>query len=213
MSALGNVIGIVLAGGQSRRMGGGDKCLETLGDAPVLAHVIARLDPQVSRLVINANGDVSRFAAFDLPVVPDSLSGFQGPLAGVQAGLAWVAAHHPEISWAVTVPSDTPFIPCDLVERLARAAKSSGTMAVATSEAGVHPVVGLWPVAMRVALARSLGAGERKASRWAEMQGAAQVCFDKEAVGEARVDPFFNINRPDDLAAARALLKKAPVPS
>lgn len=208
MSKLGPIAGIVLAGGQSRRMGGGDKCLETLGGTPVLAHVISRLEPQVSRLVINANGDPSRFGPFGLPVVSDRLSGFHGPLAGVEAGLAWVSAQCPECSWAVTVPGDTPFIPTDLVERLAAAAEVTDAMAVATSDEGLHPVVGLWPVAMAGALGQALTEGQRRASRWVEMQGATEVLFDKTEIGGARIDPFFNINRPEDLAAARALAGK-----
>lgn len=206
MSGLGDIAGIVLAGGQSRRMGGGDKCLQTLADVPVLSHVIARLGPQVSRMVINANGDPSRFETFGLPVVTDRLSGFQGPLAGVEAGLSWIAAHCPDVSWAVTVPGDTPFIPCDLVARLAAAAESRQAMAVAVSGAGLHPVAALWPVSMAGALAHALGKGERKAGRWVTAQGAEEVFFDAIEVGGTRIDPFFNINRPADLDAARTLL-------
>jgi molybdenum cofactor guanylyltransferase len=142
-------------------------------------------------------------------VIADRQSGFQGPLAGVEAGLSFVAAHCPGVSWAVTVPGDTPFIPRDLVARLAAAVEAGSTMAVATSEAGFHPVVALWPVSMGAALARSLAEGERKASRWVKSQGAGEVFFEAVEVGGARVDPFFNINHPEDLEAARTLIATA----
>lgn len=200
-----DIVGVVLAGGQSRRMGGGDKCLKSLRGKPLLAHLLMRLAPQVSRLVINANGDLSRFQAFGLPVIADSAAGFQGPLAGIEAGLSWAAAHSPETAWAVTVPGDTPFIPEDLVVRLAEAVREA-PMAVASSDAGLHPVVGLWPVTMAGALAEALAAGQRKATSWVTAQGAAEVFFDAIDIGDAQVDPFFNINRPDDLSMADALL-------
>ncbi len=205
------IVGIVLAGGRSSRMGGGDKCLQPLGGEPMLAHVLARLRPQVSDIVINANSD--GFAGFGLPVIADSVSGFQGPLAGIEAGLTWVAANRPHATWAVTVPGDTPFIPGDLVRRLANADRAAGTMAVARSETGVHPVVGLWPVTMAVDLRAALASGLRKVSRWAEMQGAAEVFFPPSEIGGRAIDPFFNINRKEDLAAAEGLLKQEPEPS
>ena len=208
MNAWSNIVGIVLAGGQSRRMGGGDKGLQELGGKPLLAHVVARLGPQVSHLVLSANGDPARFDDFGMPVVADNASDFQGPLAGIEAGLRWVAAHDPNAVWAVTVPGDTPFIPHDLVARFAEAVQEA-PMAVACSEKGVHPVVGLWPVAMAGALADALAAGKRKATDWIKSQGAAEVFFDAAKIGDARIDPFFNINRPDDLRAAEALLRGA----
>ena len=201
-----DIVGVVLAGGRSSRMGGGDKCLKSLCGKPLLAHLLVRLAPQVSRLVINANGDLSRFQAFGLPVIADGTAGFQGPLAGIEAGLAWAAAHSPEAEWVVTVPGDTPFIPKDLVARLAEAVHEA-PMAVASSDVGLHPVVGLWPVTMAGALAEALAAGERKATSWVKAQGAAEVFFDAIDIGDAEIDPFFNINRPDDLSAAEALLR------
>jgi len=188
-------------------MGGGDKCLQPLGGKPLLAHVVSRLAPQVSCLVINANGDPSRFDGFGLPIVADNVSDFQGPLAGIEAGLSWVAAQYPDAAWAVTVPGDTPFIPSDLVARLVQAAQGA-SMAVAGSGEGVHPVVGLWPLSMAEALRKALAADQRKVSRWVEMQGAAQVLFPPVELGETRIDPFFNINRPDDLGVAEALLDR-----
>lgn len=143
-------------------------------------------------------------------MVADRVAGFQGPLAGVEAGLTWAAGAYPGVSWAVTVPGDTPFIPFDLVARLAEGIVAKDTMAIATSQAGVHPVVGLWPLAMAAPLARSLAEGQRRASRWAERQGAAEVFFEDAEIGNTRVDPFFNVNRPEDLAEAEALLKGKP---
>ncbi len=206
-----NVVGIVLAGGRSSRMGGRDKCLEPLVGKPMVAHVIARLRPQVSDIVISANTD--GYAGFGFPVIADSLPAFPGPLAGVVAGLEWVAANRPGVAWAVTVPGDTPFIPGDLVRRLAEAGRAAGAMAVARSETGVHPVVGLWPVTMAGDLKAALASGMRKVSRWAEMQGAAQEFFAPSEIAGREVDPFFNVNRKDDLAEAESLLKREPEPS
>jgi len=206
-----NVVGLVLAGGRSSRMGGCDKCLQPLVGKPMVAHVIARLRPQVSKIVISANTD--GYAGFGLPVVADSLPGFPGPLAGVEAGLSWVAANSRSVAWAVTVPGDTPFIPDDLVRRLAEAARAAGTMAVACSETGLHPVVGIWPVTMADDLKAALASGMRKASRWVDMQGAAQVFFPPSEIGEREIDPFFNVNREEDLAEAERLLKRVPQPS
>ena len=206
MNAAENIAGIVLAGGQARRMGGGDKCLQPLAGKPLLAHVLARLGPQVSRLALNANGDPARFDEFGLAVVADNISDFQGPLAGIEAGLRWAAAYN--ATWAVTVPGDTPFIPRDLVSRLAETVQRA-PMAVAASTEGVHPVVGLWPVGMAPALADALAEGKRKATDWVKAQGAAEVFFDAIEIGNAEIDPFFNINRPDDLGTAEALLDKS----
>jgi len=210
MAATHDIIGLVLAGGRSSRMGGGDKCLEPLGGKPLLGHVLARLRPQVSGVIINANGEPARLASFGLPVVADSEPEFAGPLAGVEAGLAWVAANRPEVSWVVTVPGDTPFIPHDLVARLVDAESGAGTMVVARSETGVHPVVGLWPVGMAGDLKVALADGFRKVSRWAETQGAAEALFAPVEIDGRRVDPFFNINQREDLAAAEALLAAEP---
>jgi molybdopterin-guanine dinucleotide biosynthesis protein A len=205
------IVGIVLAGGRSSRMGGGDKCVRPLSGKPVLAHVLARLRPQVSDIVISANSD--QFAGFGLPVVADASPEFQGPLAGVAAGLEWVAANRPDVAWAVTVPGDTPFIPADLVRGLAAADRAAGTMAVARSETGVHPVVAVWPVGMASDLKAALAGGLRKVSRWAEMQGATQVFFPASDIGGREVDPFFNINRKEDLVEAEGLLRREPEPS
>ena len=190
-------------------MGGGDKCLLPLGGRPVLASVLARLKPQVSDLIINANGDASRFADFGFPVIADTVGGLAGPLAGVLAGLEWVKANAPGVGYIVTVASDIPFFPSDLVHRFLAELKEHPALLVATSEEGVHPVVGLWPVAMAPQLQDSLAQGMRKVGAWTKQHGAREVFFAPIEVGDRHVDPFFNINRPEELAEADALLQAA----
>jgi molybdopterin-guanine dinucleotide biosynthesis protein A len=203
------VFGVLLAGGRSSRMGGGDKCLRMLGGRPILARIIERLKPQVCGMVINANGDPSRFAPFGLPVVRDSVAGFAGPLAGVHAGLEWVKANRPGIRHAVTVATDTPFLPADLVQRFLAALEDRPALLVARSGEGVHPVIGLWPVTLAAELEAWLQRGLRKAGAWTEQHGAIEVPFAEVEVGGRRIDPFFNINQPDQLAQAEALLKES----
>ncbi len=197
------VVGVLLAGGQSRRMGGGDKCLRPLGGRPILARIIDILRPQVRHLVINANGDPARFAAFGLPVTSDSVEGHPGPLAGVLAGLDWAALHAPDCPHVVTAPTDAPFLPTDLVERmLAEMAREQADLACAASGGQSHPVVGLWPVALREALRRAMVVEEiRKVDRWTARYRLVTVDFPT-----APVDPFMNVNRPEDLAEAERLL-------
>jgi molybdopterin-guanine dinucleotide biosynthesis protein A len=202
------VAGILLAGGRSSRMGGGDKCLRMLGGKPILARIIERLKPQVSDMVINANGEPSRFVQFGLPVVADSVAGFAGPLAGVHAGLEWVKTSRPEIRYAVTVAADTPFFPADLVGRFVAKQKGGSTLLVARSSEGVHPVIGLWPVAIISALEASLKQGMRKVGAWTKEHGAVEVFFPEVELGGRRIDPFFNINEPQDLAEADALARE-----
>jgi molybdenum cofactor guanylyltransferase len=201
------VVGVILAGGRSSRMGGGDKCLLPLAGRPVLASVITRLRPQVSDLIINANGDASRFADFGLPVIADTVGGLAGPLAGVHAGLEWVKANAPDVGYIVTVASDTPFFPSDLVHRFLAELADHPALLVASSEGGVHPVVGLWPVAIAPQLEDSLAQGMRKVGAWTEQHGALEVFFGPVKVGGRLVDPFFNINQPEELAEADALLR------
>ncbi len=161
------VVGLLLAGGQSRRMGGGDKCLRLLGGETILARIIARVRPQVHRLLLNANGDPARFAPYGLPVVADSVEGFAGPLAGVLAGLDWAAAKAPDCPWVASVPTDAPFLPPDLVARLFAAADQGAEMACAASGGQSHPVVGLWPVRLRGDLRRALTVEQiRKVDVW-----------------------------------------------
>jgi molybdopterin-guanine dinucleotide biosynthesis protein A len=183
-------------------MGGGDKGLLALGDRPILAHVIERLAPQVGRLALNANGDPARFAGFGLPVLPDGVPGFAGPLAGVLAGLDWAAAEGAEA--IVTAAADTPFFPCDLAARLAGAAVAEGVpLAMAVTPNGErHPTFGLWPVALRDDLRGALGEGLRKVVAWTGPHGCARVEF-------ADADAFFNVNTPEDLERARDMLAAA----
>jgi len=202
------VAGILLAGGRSSRMGGGDKCLRSLGGRPILARIIERLQPQVADLVINANGELSRFAPFGLPIVSDSVVGFAGPLAGVHAGLQWVKANCPGIRYGVTVATDTPFFPTDLVQRFLDERKQPSTLLVARSDAGVHPVIGLWPVAMTSELEESLQRGDRKVGSWMKDHGATEVLFHAIELGGRRIDPFFNINEPGELAEADILVRE-----
>jgi molybdenum cofactor guanylyltransferase len=204
------VVGILLAGGRSSRMGGGDKCLLPLAGRPILAHVIDRLKPQVPDIVINANGDLTRFSAFGLPLVPDRLGDHAGPLAGLHAGMEWARANWPEIRFVVTAATDTPFFPADLVKRFRSANKEHHPkLLVARSEGGVHPVFGLWPVSLAPDLEDSLKSGMRKVGDWVKQHGAQEVPFPAMEVGGRLIDPFFNINRPDDLAEAEALLQRS----
>jgi molybdenum cofactor guanylyltransferase len=197
------IVGLLLAGGQSRRMGGGDKALRLLGGMSLLERVIERLRPQVKALVLNANGDPARFAKFALPVLPDSVPDFAGPLAGVLAGLDWTAAHRPDCAHIVSVATDAPFLPTDLVSRLARDMEKAGAeLACAASAGQAHPVIGLWPVQLREDLRRAVvDEAVRKVDVWTARHRLAIVPFPS-----APVDPFFNANRPEDLATAAALL-------
>lgn len=189
-------------------MGGGDKCLRPLGGQPVLARVIARARRQASPLVLNANGDPARFAAFGLPIVADPLEGFAGPLAGILAGLLWARAHHPGVAWVASFPTDVPFFPADLVERLA-AARAAQNAEVAYAESGgrAHPVFGLWPVALADALHRDLVGGARKVDAWAAQHRVATVPYPT-----APFDPFLNINRPEDEAVVERLIATGVAP-
>jgi molybdopterin-guanine dinucleotide biosynthesis protein A len=203
-----DTLGLILAGGLARRMGGGDKPLREAGGRPLLAHLIERLGPQVNGLVLNANGDPARFAAFGLPVVADSIGGFAGPLAGVLAGLDWAAEHRPDCPWVVSCPGDTPFPPADLVARLHAAREAAGVPLACASSAGhCHPPVGLWPVALREALRAALAAGERKIDRWTAAHGCAVAEWP-----DAPFDPFFNANTPQDVAEASRILQMAGNP-
>ena len=196
-------LGVVLAGGQARRMGGGDKGLLMLGGKTVLAHVIDRLEPQVAAIVLNANGDPARFDG-TYPVVADSVDGFAGPLAGVLAGLDW--AETQGATHVVTAAADTPFFPCDLVPRLMLAAEHRDIALAATPDPrrglARHPTFGLWPVALRDDLRAALNDGVRKVVQWTDRHKTASAEFPAEPF-----DPFFNINTPDDLARAEALLE------
>jgi molybdopterin-guanine dinucleotide biosynthesis protein A len=202
-----DVAGVLLAGGRSSRMGGGDKGLLEIAGRPMLAHVVERLKPQVGPMAINANGDPARFARFGLPVVPDTVGGFAGPLAGVLAGMRWAAGAAPRASAIVTVSTDAPFLPRDLVARL-RAAVAQRPTAVALASSGgeLHPVIGLWPVALADDLEAALDAGLRKVLHWTDRHGTVPVDFPFVEIGGRAVDPFFNANTPAELDEARAML-------
>jgi molybdopterin-guanine dinucleotide biosynthesis protein A len=204
-----DVTGVVLAGGQSRRMGGGDKGLLEVAGKPMLAHVIDRLSPQVGRIVINANGDPGRFAAFGLPVVGDTVGGFVGPLAGVLAGMRWSLTQAPAARSIVTVAGDAPLVPADLVARLAAALDGHTGIALARSNGELHPVIGLWPVALADDLEQELERGVRKVLHWTDRHGTIPVDFAMAKIGNAEVDPFFNANTPEELDTLRSLLAKA----
>lgn len=196
-----NTLGLILAGGWARRMGGGDKGARVVGGRSVFDRVIARLQPQVERIVINANGDPARFAEFGLPVVADNLPDRPGPLAGVLAGLDWIATHAPAVEWMVSAPADAPFVPTDLVARLHAAREESGfSMACATSAGRAHPVIALWPVAGRERLRAALASGMRKVGAFTDGAGIAEWPAEP-------IDPFFNVNTPEDLAEADRLAK------
>ena len=204
------IVGVILAGGLSRRMGGGDKGLLDLAGNSMIGHVITRIRPQVSALVLNANGDPARFAVLALPVAADTIDGFVGPLAGVLAGMRWAARHVPSARWIATVSSDAPFLPDDLVSRLHAAIAGTPTaIAIARSEGELHPVIGLWPIAHANDLEQDLRAGVRKVLRWTDKHGTIPVEFAKVSVAEQSVDPFFNANTPEELDEARQLLAKS----
>jgi molybdenum cofactor guanylyltransferase len=208
MSPGETVIGLLLAGGKSSRMGGGDKCLRLLAGRPIIERIIGRLKPQVSGIVINANGDSSRFAAYGLPVVADRIAGFAGPLAGIHAGLEWIKANRAGASHAVTVASDTPFFPLDLVRRFLNERRQDDSLLVARSDEGVHPVIGLWPITLASAIEDFLKREKRKVGRFAEEEGAIEVYFPKTEIGGVLMDPLFNSNEPEELAKAEMLLKE-----
>lgn len=204
MSPGPNVVGCILAGGLARRMGGGDKGLIELAGRPVLDHVIDRFGTQVGSVVLNANGDPGRFAGYGLPVMPDTVDGFAGPLAGVLAGLSWAAENAPDADWVATAATDTPFFPTDFVNRLLAAIEDHGSeMACAASDGRNHPVFGLWPVRLKDDLQSALVDEDiRKVDVWTARHKLIAVEFT--ACG---FDPFFNVNRPDDVPEAERIAK------
>ncbi len=197
------VVGVLLAGGRAKRMGGGDKGLETLGGRPIIDHIVERTRPQVSALLINANGDPDRFQYLGLPVRADVIEGFQGPLAGVLTGLEWTLEQAPGAGWVASFATDAPFVPRDLVGRLLSAAEKEGAeMACARSGGRAHPVFGLWPVSLAGDLRRAMSEEEmRKIDRWTARYKLIEVDFSAQPF-----DPFFNINDPDNLDEAERLL-------
>ncbi len=195
-------VGVLLAGGLARRMGGGDKPMRQIGGRTILERVIARLKPQCDALILNANGDPARFAAFGLAVVADNVADFPGPLAGILAGLDWTAANRPDVAWVLSAAADCPFLPRDLVARLHRArSDENAELAVASSGGQSHPVIGLWSVRLREELRRALVVEDvRKIDRWTARYRLATVSWATEPL-----DPFFNANTAEDIAEAERL--------
>jgi molybdopterin-guanine dinucleotide biosynthesis protein A len=200
-------LGVVLAGGLARRMGGDDKAGIRIGGTTILDRVLARLAPQCQKLIINANGYPARFAATGLAVVSDGVPDFPGPLAGILAGLDWAALNAPDIAWVVSAPSDCPFLPRDLVARLKQARSEAGTpLACAQSRGRRHPVVALWPVELREKLRHALVHDNiRKVEDWAARCGVGFADWP-----DAPVDPFFNVNTPADVATANRIAAQFP---
>ena len=199
--------GVLLAGGLARRMGGGDKPMRQIAGQTILARVIARLAPQCDGLLLNANGDAARFAAFGLPVIADTVENFPGPLAGILASLDWAAVNRPGVEFILSAAADCPFLPRDLVARLHQARATSGQpLACARSGEWRHPVVGVWPVALRADLRHALTKEDlRKIELWTARHGVALADWPVEPV-----DPFFNVNAPEDAAAAERLAVQYP---
>jgi molybdopterin-guanine dinucleotide biosynthesis protein A len=200
-------VGAILAGGLARRLGGGDKALRSVGGSTVLSRLLERVAPQVTRLILNANDNPRRFDGLGLPVVADTLPDHPGPLAGVLAALEWVALSAPEIEWVITVPGDAPFLPRDLVRRLHAARLRDGaSFACAASGGQAHPVVGLWPVPFRHELRRAVAdEGIRRVDAFTRLYPCPVVDWPTDLV-----DPFFNVNTPDDLAEADRLVTAHP---
>ena len=198
------VAGVFLAGGRSSRMGGGDKCLKRLGDQTLLSRAIERTKDQVGPMVLNANGDPSRFSSYGLPVAPDVISDFPGPLAGVLTGLDWAARCAPECEYVATFASDTPFIPKCLVPKLYKLIEYGAVLACATSNRRHHPVFGLWPVRERSRLRKAMLVDKtRKVDVWTARYKLGIVDFSTKPI-----DPFFNIYTPEDLAYAEDFLTR-----
>ena len=197
------IVGVLLAGGRARRMGGGHKCLRWLAGRSMLERVISIVEGQVETLVLSANGDPECFAAYGLPVLRDVVEGFPGPLAGVLTGMRWARQQAPNARCILTVPTDAPFLPRDTASRLQAALEAEAAdLAFASSGGRMHPVVGLWSVALHDDLRTALvEQGIRKIDHWAARHRRARVEWSCEPV-----DPFFNVNRPEDLAAAERLL-------
>jgi molybdenum cofactor guanylyltransferase len=194
--------GVLLAGGLARRMGGGDKPMRQIAGRTILDRVIARLEPQCDGLILNANGDPARFAAYGLPVIADTVKEFPGPLAGILAALDWAAANRPDVEFILSAAADCPFLPRDLVARFHRArAEENAQLAVAASAGQSHPVIGLWSVALREDLRHALVVEDmRKIDRWTAHYRLSTVTWPVDPL-----DPFFNANTMDDIAAAERL--------
>ena len=205
-----DIPGIILAGGLSRRMGGGDKGLLMLGKTTIIERVIDKILPQVGSLAININGDSSRFPDYKLPIIPDSIKGYLGPLSGILAGMEWAFKNGNR--YIATVAADTPFLPDDLIKRLHAMVKSKNlNIGIAASrilsgdDVFIHPTFGIWEVALKDDLRDALANDTRKIMFWAKKFKLDYYYFD---TSDKLSDPFFNINTPDDLEEAKYRLKK-----
>jgi molybdopterin-guanine dinucleotide biosynthesis protein A len=207
MAATAHILGVILAGGKSRRFGGSDKGLADLGGRPVLSHVIERFRPQVGRLILNVNGDPARFARFGLPSIADGENPELGPLSGILAAFDWQKTHAPDCVAIATVSTDVPFLPSDLVPRLD--GERAGGIAIATSGNRRHPTIALWPLDARTAIADALERRALSVNALTENLNAVAVPFPMRNIEGRDVDPFFNVNTQDDLATAGDLLSKA----
>ncbi len=217
MTPYPHILGVVLAGGRARRMGGGDKGLADLSGRPMLAHVMERLSPQVGRLILNANGDHSRFSGFDVEIIADAApqgsdSGDErghGPLAGLLAAMLWAEATGPEFSAVATVSTDVPFLPLDLIARL-ESVREPQAASVAHSADRLHPVIGVWPLGVKPQIEHALSRGNRSMQAFAKTVKATTVTFPPVMIGGNMIDPFFNANTPDELHEAKRLITGEP---
>ena len=200
-------LGVVLAGGRARRMGGVDKARLDVGGTTILQRVLRRLTPQCNTLILSTNDDPARFADTGLPVVADSVAGFAGPLAGILSALDWMAGNAGAIQWLLSVPSDCPFLPRDLALRLHEAQqRANARLACAGSGQRRHPVIALWPVALREDLRRAVAVeGVRKVDEWTARYPVGIAEWPAEPI-----DPFFNVNTPEDAAEAERLARLNP---
>jgi len=198
------ICGVILAGGQSRRMGGGDKCLAALAGKTLLRYSLDIVAPQVGPLLINSNSDPELFSEYDYPVVADVVAGFVGPLAGILTGMEWALEKAPECAWIASFASDAPFIPNDLVKRLILRVENDGAdMACAYSGGRYHPVFAIWPVHLAGSLRAAIVESHiRKVDSWTALHNLGVVEYPVD-----RLDPFFNINLPEDLKKAEKLLQ------
>ena len=201
--SIDETLGCVLAGGLSRRMGGLEKAFIPLGGRPLLMHVLMRLERQVGMAIVNANGSPERFLGVSPNIVPDSVDGFPGPLAGVLTGIEWAIENAPHIKWVVTCACDTPFLPRDFVSGLFQALERDGAEMVCAASGGQnHPVFGLWPVSLASELREAIvDDGVRKVDAWTGEYKLAIAQFPITPY-----DPFFNTNRPEDIGKAQTIL-------
>lgn len=203
------VTGVLLAGGLGRRMGGGDKPLKSLGGRPILDMVVERAKPQVDRLMLNVNGNTERFAHYHLPLVEDVIDGYAGPLAGILTGMEWSRREVPDAEWMVSFATDAPFFPLDMAARLIDDVQvHAAQMACAMTKGRTHPVFAVWPISLSDELrCAMMDEDVRKIDLWTARYGIRHVAFE---FSEPDVDPFFNINRPEDLVEAERWAARVP---